>query len=210
MAITTKQRLAIVGGGRGGLELIKLLHGLECVEIVGVADPNADAVGMREAVRLRIKTFRDFTELLKLPLDYVIEATRSQEVQGQIQAQLTAGVCLVTKRAAELLFTAATERQRRAIGDIRGVQGNIKQSTKGISEVMKTNLDLIRELQIIAINAAVEAARVGQAGMGFAVVANRIRELADAYEENSVQVHGINDKIKQIADAVDASLLALN
>ena len=210
MAIETKQKLGIVGGGRGGLELVKLLHGLQCVEICGVVDVNADAVGMKEARRLRIRTFSDISELLALPLDYVIEATRSREVLDRVEKGLPAGACLVTSRTAELLFTAATERQKRAITDIRGIQGNIHESTRSIADVMKANLDLIRELQIIAINASVEAARVGQLGMGFAVVANRIRELADAYEQNSVQVHQINENIMQVAQAVDASLQSLD
>jgi len=206
MANEEIRKLAIVGGGRGGLELIRLLHGLQCAEIRCVIDLNDEAVGMQEARRCGIATSSEWESILRHDVDFVIEATRSTQVLDEIRNNLPATIAVISSKVAHFLFSAATERQKRAIGEIRDIQNNIQLSTQSITEVMKTNMNLIRELQIVSINASVEAARSGEHGRGFTVVASRIRELANSYRLNSEEIHKINESIKDISQSVDVSL----
>jgi hypothetical protein len=201
-----KKAVSIVGGGKGGLELIKLLYGLDCVVILGVIDLNPDAVGIKEARRLGIDTFKDMTCLPNMNLDFVIEATRSSGVLEKIRGYVSPAVGVITSDMAHFLFVSASERQKRAVINIRDIQSNIRDSAHSISEVMKNNLNLIRELQIVAINASVEAAHSGDAGRGFSVVASRIRQLAETYRHNYDQINSINETIKEISQSVDTSL----
>jgi two-component system, NtrC family, sensor kinase len=87
----TPLKIAIVGGGKGGHEVLRLITGdpryLRRVEILGVADPNGEAQGITLAQELGIPTFSDYASLLEKKPDLILELTGDPQVRERIIQQ---------------------------------------------------------------------------------------------------------------------------
>jgi methyl-accepting chemotaxis protein len=111
----------------------------------------------------------------------------SQAASLQQTAATTDEISSMTKRNAENTRTATelvrqgersmTEANSRLEQMVQSM-GEINTSSNKISRIIKVIEEIAFQTNILALNAAVEAARAGKAGMGFAVVAEEVRNLA--------------------------------
>jgi len=91
--------------------------------------------------------------------------------------------------------------------DARGRIQGLETASAKIGEIINLISDIAEQTNLLALNATIEAARAGEAGKGFAVVASEVKNLANqtarATEEISRQVDSVRDAVGGSVDAVN-------
>ena len=99
----------------------------------------------------------------------------------------------------------ATTRVVEAVTSSNQTIDQLNRSIAKIGDITKVIADIASQTNLLALNAAIEAARAGEAGRGFAVVADEVRALASRTQQSTAEIQGMIDRLQQgTAGAVQA------
>ncbi|AXP06587.1 methyl-accepting chemotaxis protein [Pseudomonas fluorescens] len=104
---------------------------------------------------------------------------------------------------------AQIERLAKEVGNSTAAMGDLKRESDKIGSVLDVIKSVAQQTNLLALNAAIEAARAGEAGRGFAVVADEVRSLAQRTQKSTEEIAelivGLQSGTEQVATIMDNS-----
>ena len=189
---------------------VEKIHGL-VRQIVDMTGQLTELVGQVSAQTQRSE---EAMERQRHETDQVATAINEMSAAAHEVAQSAQGAAEAAQKtdtegqAAKKVVDGSIERIHTLVQDIRDSGVSLDTLQKDVSSIVSV-LDVIRSIaeqtNLLALNAAIEAARAGEAGRGFAVVADEVRALASRTQQSTQEIQGMIDRLqKGTQDAVTA------
>lgn len=174
---------------RAGINLPVIYKGKRLANLGVGGDPEA----IRPILGLTRRTISLYLEN-KETLDHLTATIES--INGNLQEML---------EKTEEVTVGAKEVEKSTVKTQDTTEASIEK-VKSMEEIINIIKQISSQSKILGLNAGIEAARVGQAGLGFAVVAKEIRKLATESESSIAHVSAILTEIQQIFQTIQSQV----
>ena len=177
---------------------------------------------LEQEVSAAVETVLSETDELQKSAEGTSEVAKQTNAQAEAVANASdmasANVQTVASAAEELSasvneirnqVTRSTDIARRAVDQAEETSGNIgglSESAEKIGEVVNLINDIAEQTNLLALNATIEAARAGEAGKGFAVVASEVKNLAN---QTAKATSEIGEQIRLVQEATQLAVASI-
>ncbi|MBD8496177.1 methyl-accepting chemotaxis protein [Pseudomonas syringae] len=202
-------------------ETAQLLHTLERMRgnLHGTIDQiYAAATQLSQAVQEMGSIAESSASNLKLQNTEIEQAAVAinQMSQAAVQVADNASNTVSESKASSQAAVQGQQRLSATIGSIKDLTDNVLDSshqaeglaeqTQSISSILDVIRSIANQTNLLALNAAIEAARAGEAGRGFAVVADEVRSLAQRTSASTTEIEGLISGVQRSTQETAESL----
>ncbi|ROQ30652.1 methyl-accepting chemotaxis protein [Gallaecimonas pentaromativorans] len=145
-----------------------------------------------------VKFASDVTNQVRRHQQEAEQASQAFDISVETEQMAVKGTGIIQEAAAQMQHIAAR------LGQSSQSLGELGQQSRQITSIIETIGDIAAQTNLLALNAAIEAARAGEQGRGFAVVADEVRKLAKRTSESTAQ---IAQMITQIQRGTDGAIV---